>query len=130
MVQGEQNLNSMTLGPGPVNISTLQIAGVVDNYYPVTSTTDTTLNISASATIEPRLLEFTNVEVIAAYESDYYIRVVGGHACMLGQKGTFTVGLGAAIPGPTSGTTVYYVIPIDNEYIQLASDYTNAVWQS
>ncbi len=112
-------------GSGPVNISTLQIAGVVDNYYPVTSTTDTTLNISASATIEPRLLEFTNVEVIT-YESDYYIRVVGGHACMLGQKGTFTVGSGAAIPGLTSGT-VYYVIPIDNEYLQLASDYTNAV---
>ena len=119
---GEYKFNNT--GSGTVDLSTLQIAGVVDNYYPITSTTDTTLSIIADSSIDARVLEFSNVEVIT-FESNYYIRIVGGHACMVGQKATYTKVSGADIPGLTSGT-LYYAIPIDNEYIQLAADYTGA----
>ena len=85
-------------GTGPIKIETDQIAGVVDNYYNVTSVGATTLTISAGTQIPPRTLEFTNSDVIL-FDTLYYIRVPGGHGLQNGQKVTFNVTNGAAVPG-------------------------------
>ena len=101
-------------GTGPIKIETDQVAGVVDNYYNVTSVGATSLSISAGTQVPPRTLEFTNSDVIL-YESLYYIKIPGGHGLQNGQKLTFNVVSGAAVPGLNSGQ-IYYAIVIDDLY--------------
>ena len=120
-----QQFKFTNAGTGPIKIETDQIAGVVDNYYNVTSVGATTLTISAGTQIPPRTLEFTNSDVIL-FDTLYYIRVPGGHGLQNGQKVTFNVTNGAAVPGLNNGQ-VYYAIVIDDVHVQIASTYINAI---
>ena len=112
-------------GTGPIKIETDQVAGVVDNYYNVTSVGATSLSISAGTQVPPRTLEFTNTDVIL-YESLHYIRIPGGHGLQNGQKLTFNVVSGAGVPGLNTAQ-IYYAIVVDDVHIQLGSSYTNAI---
>ena len=112
-------------GTGPIKIETDQVAGVVDNYYNVTSAGATTLTISAGTQIPPRTLEFTNSDVIL-HETLHYIRIPGGHGLQMGQKVTFNVTNGAAVPG-LNNAQVYYAIVVDDVHVQMASTYNNAI---
>jgi hypothetical protein len=51
-------------GTGPIVVETEQVASVVDDFYPLSSVTATTGIITATSQISPRILEFTNVEVV------------------------------------------------------------------
>ena len=114
-------------GTGPFVLSTAQIAGVVDNYYAVTSVGSTTINIQTDGRILPRTLNFTEADFYydAELEEDYF-KITGSHGCQNGQKLTFTKLSGDDIPGVTSGNE-YYAIVDDNLYLRLASTYDEAV---
>lgn len=118
-------LKFVNAGTAPIKIETDQVAGVVDNYYNVTSVGATSLSISAGTQIPPRTLEFTNSDVIL-YESLYYIKITGGHGLQNGQKVTFNLTNGAAVPG-LNNAQVYYAIVIDDVHVQMASTYANAI---
>jgi len=113
-------------GTGPIVVETEQVAGVVDNFYPLSSVTATTGIITATSQIPPRILEFTNVQVVNE-NSDYYIKIEGGHGLEDGSKVVFNLESGSSIGGLSDATT-YYAIVADNLYLRLASSIEN--WQS
>jgi len=120
----------LTAGTGPFKISTAQIAGVVDNYYSVTSVGATSINIQTDGRIVPRELNFSDSEFFYDAEVDqHHFKIIGAHGCQNGQKLTYTKISGADIPGLTSGNE-YYAIVDDNLYLRLANSYEEAIGQA
>ena len=112
-------------GTGPVEVETDQVTGVLDNYYTVTGTTSNTLQITGQNQFSPRVLDFVNTDVITD-NSEYYIRINGGHGIENGQKVRFNVVSGSSLPGVASNVD-FYAIVIDSQHIQLATSHDNAL---
>lgn len=106
-------------GTGPIAARTDQVAGVADDFYKLSSVANTTASISASSQIAPRVLEFSDTDVIDD-NGLYYINIPTGHGIKSGSKVIFTIVSGSTIAGITSGTT-YYAITPDDKHLQLAA---------
>ena len=106
-------------GAAPLLVETAQTTGVVDDYYDITGITSTTVSIGVSNRIASRELEFSNTGITSDSSTDsYYINIPTGHGLNNLQKLVFDEVSGASIPGLTSGTTYYAIVP-NNEYVQL-----------
>ena len=104
-------------GAAPLLVETAQTTGVVDDYYDITGITSTTVSIGVSNRIVSRELEFSNTGISSDSDS-YYINIPTGHGLNNLQKLVFDEVSGASIPGLSSGTTYYAIVP-NNEYVQL-----------
>jgi hypothetical protein len=111
-------------GTGPVEIETNQVTGVLDNYYTVTGVGSTGFNITGQNQFAPRTLEFADTDVITD-NSNYYVKITGGHGIQQGQIVTFNVVSGATFPGLTSGTQ-YNVFVADSEHLLLCANEQDA----
>ena len=121
---GGNEFGFTSTGSGSMTIETDQVTGVLDNYYTVTGTTSDTLTIAGQNQFSPRVLDFTNTDVISD-SGENYITISGGHGIQNGQKVTFT-GSGAAIGGIVNNTD-YYAIVVDASHLQLAVSYDDAL---
>ena len=122
---GSSEFDFTSNGTAPIEIETDQVVGVLDNYYTVTGTTADTLTIAGQNQFAPRVLEFDHTTEVVTYNSEYYIKITGGHGIQDLQKLTYTNTAGGTIFGLTSGTD-YWAIVVDSEHLQLASSYNNA----
>lgn len=113
-------------GTGPIEIETLSTAGVLDNYFQISSTTSNTFEVDGKASIPNRTLNFTDAEINQdSSTSEYHIYIFNDHGIKTGQKVLFNVVSGTAPAGLTDATT-YYAIVDGNKYLRLASSKTNA----
>ena len=111
-------------GAAPLLVETAQTTGVVDDYYDITGITSTTVSIGVSNRIVSRELTFNNTG-ISSDSDEYYISIPTGHGLNNLQKLVFDEVSGASIPGLTSGTTYYAIVP-NNEYVQLGFSTSDA----
>ena len=114
----------------PINLENQNfIAGGNDNYYDVSSTTNTTIELDTTSQIRPRNLNCDATDVL--YNEDeiwYFIANTGqDHALSQGQRVTFNVASGGGAPTGLSDGTEYYAIVNGPKYFSLATSRQNAL---
>ena len=95
--------------------------GVIDGAYTASQTTDTSITLPTQFTVLP--VDFT---FDASTIADDMIIVTDGHNFQPAQRITYNNGGNSSVGGLTSGTD-YYVIIVDDVYIQLAADEADAI---
>tara|TARA_Y100000004_G_scaffold144472_1_gene164575 strand:+ start:1067 stop:5782 length:4716 start_codon:yes stop_codon:yes gene_type:complete len=104
------------------------LAGGNDNYYDVSATTNTTIELDTTVQVTPREIECNASDVL--YNEDevwYFITPTGtDHTLTPGQKVTFNVDSGGSAPTGLSDGTEYYAIIKGPKYFTLATSRDNA----
>jgi hypothetical protein len=104
-------------GAGTLSFETTSAEiGAIDGAYTASSVTENNINISTTFTVNPIDYEFD-----AATVSADTINIASGHKLQNGAQITYNSNGQTSIGGLTNGDS-YYVIVVDDEYIQLAAN--------
>ena len=103
-------------------------AGGNDNYYDISSTTNTTIELDTEAQVKPRTINCDAADVLYNEDEKWYFisDTTADHTLSPGQKVTFNVASGGAPTGLSDGTE-YYAIVNGPKYFSLATTRDNAL---